>query len=110
MCSSVPRAALLSLLACLQTFVKAVNYNHLMPTRYTLEVDLKGVVGPESLENSSKKAEARKVSNSTPLYVVAAVPCGSRCCLPFAWHHEDGRVCRLSASMHHANSLQGQHA
>ena len=44
-----------------QTFVKAVNYNHLMPTRYTLDVDLKGVVGPESMENSSKKTEARKV-------------------------------------------------
>lgn len=24
-----------------QTFVKAVNYQHMMPTRYTLDVDLK---------------------------------------------------------------------
>ncbi len=51
----------------MQTFVKAVNYNHLMPTRYTLDVDLKGVVGPESLENSSKKTEARKVRRMCPL-------------------------------------------
>ena len=26
---------------CAQAFVKTVNYNHLMPTRYTLDLDLK---------------------------------------------------------------------
>eukprot|EP00877_Chromochloris_zofingiensis_P014832 jgi/Chrzof1/9602/Cz04g09100.t1 len=44
----------------LKTFVKVVNYNHIMPTRYTLDVDLKGVVTPDILENSSKRVEARK--------------------------------------------------
>jgi hypothetical protein len=45
-------------LAFLQTFVKAVNYQHLMPTRYTLEVELKGVVAPDALDNSTKRKEA----------------------------------------------------
>lgn len=46
----------------LKTFVKAVNYTHLMPTRYTLDVDLKGVVAPESLENSTKRKQANKAA------------------------------------------------
>ena len=46
----------------LQTFVKVVNYQHLMPTRYTLDVDLKGIVTQEALDNSTKRTEARKVS------------------------------------------------
>ena len=36
------------------------NYNHLMPTRYTLDVDLKGVVTPDVLDNATKKVEAQK--------------------------------------------------
>lgn len=43
-----------------QTFIKAVNYQHLLPTRYTLEVDLKGVVTPDVVDNSTKKVEANK--------------------------------------------------
>lgn len=31
-------AARLALLVCVQTFIKVVNYQHMMPTRYTLEV------------------------------------------------------------------------
>ena len=46
----------------LQCFVKTVNYQHMMPTRYALDVDLKNVVTSESLENSSKRTSARKVS------------------------------------------------
>lgn len=45
----------------MQTFIKTVNYNHMMPTRYTLDLDLKNV-GPDVLENTTKKVEARKVS------------------------------------------------
>ncbi len=45
----------------LQTFVKVVNYQHIMPTRYTLDVDLKGVVPLDAAENSTKRLEARKV-------------------------------------------------
>nr|Q02984.1 RecName: Full=Large ribosomal subunit protein eL27; AltName: Full=60S ribosomal protein L27 [Pyrobotrys stellata]CAA48289.1 ribosomal protein L27 [Pyrobotrys stellata] len=43
----------------LKTFIKTVNYNHLMPTRYTLDVDFKGVAA-EAQENPTKKVEARK--------------------------------------------------
>lgn len=45
-----------------QTFIKVANYQHIMPTRYTLDVDLKGLVTAEALESSSKRTEARKVS------------------------------------------------
>jgi large subunit ribosomal protein L27e len=44
----------------MQTFIKTVNYNHLMPTRYTLDVDFKNV-NNDVVENSTKKVEARKV-------------------------------------------------
>ena len=37
-----------------------VNYNHLMPTRYSLDVDLKATVTPDALENATKKTAARK--------------------------------------------------
>ena len=45
----------------LQTFIKTVNYNHIMPTRYTLDVDLK-FVSPDVLEDATKKVETKKVS------------------------------------------------
>jgi hypothetical protein len=38
-----------------------VNYQHLMPTRYQLDVDLKAVVTQDTLDNATKKVEARKV-------------------------------------------------
>eukprot|EP00850_Spirogloea_muscicola_P005130 SM000023S07586 [mRNA] locus=s23:184771:186133:- [translate_table: standard] len=39
----------------LKAFVKVVNYNHIMPTRYTLDVDLKNVVTMEKLDSSVRK-------------------------------------------------------
>jgi large subunit ribosomal protein L27e len=45
----------------LKTFVKVANYNHMMPTRYNLDLDLKSVVTPDVVDNSTKKVEARKV-------------------------------------------------
>jgi large subunit ribosomal protein L27e len=48
-----------------KTFTKVVNYNHIMPTRYTLDIDLKGVVTAEALENSSKRTDANKVRSSS---------------------------------------------
>lgn len=43
-------------------FVKLVNYNHLMPTRYSLDVEsFKGAVTTESLEEPSQREEAKKV-------------------------------------------------
>lgn len=53
----------------LQTFIKVVNYQHLMPTRYTLEVDLKNLVTPEALENVTKRKETRKVTLLLTCYV-----------------------------------------
>jgi large subunit ribosomal protein L27e len=44
-----------------QTFIKVVNYQHMMPTRYQLDVELKGVVSNESLENKTKKKDATAV-------------------------------------------------
>lgn len=45
-----------------KTFIKAVNYTHLMPTRYTLDVDVKGVVSPDSLESSTKRKASNKAA------------------------------------------------
>jgi large subunit ribosomal protein L27e len=46
----------------LKAFTKVVNYNHIMPTRYTLDVDLKTVVTPEKLESTASRVEARKAA------------------------------------------------
>ena len=48
-------------LSCLQTFIKVVNYQHMMPTRYTLDVDLKSAVPADVLDQEDKKDEARRV-------------------------------------------------
>jgi len=47
-------------------FIKAINYNHLMPTRYGLDVELKNIVSKENAlekgQNKRKtKEEVRKV-------------------------------------------------
>lgn len=45
-----------------QAFIKTVNYQHLMPTRYTLDVDLKSAVTAwGDVENSTAREDARKV-------------------------------------------------
>ena len=48
----------------IKSFIKVVNYNHIMPTRYTLDMDLKGVVTPDVVaagaDNVSKKVDAKK--------------------------------------------------
>ncbi|OAY37298.1 hypothetical protein MANES_11G090600v8 [Manihot esculenta] len=41
-------------------FVKLVNYQHLMSTRYTLDVDLKDVVSVDALQSKHKKVTACK--------------------------------------------------
>lgn len=42
-------------------FIKVVNYNHLMPTRYTLELEgLKGVVGHDTFKEPEARKESRK--------------------------------------------------
>ena len=44
----------------LKAFCKLVNYNHVMPTRYTLDVDFKGVVNYDNLAEPGKKRAASK--------------------------------------------------
>ncbi|XP_027170680.1 60S ribosomal protein L27-3 [Coffea eugenioides] len=41
-------------------FIKLVNYNHIMPTRYTLDVDLKDIVTGDCLQSRDKKVTAAK--------------------------------------------------
>ncbi|KAI6705711.1 hypothetical protein NL676_008673 [Syzygium grande] len=43
-----------------KAFVKLVNYRHLMPTRYALDVDLKDAVAPDSLQSKDKRVSAAK--------------------------------------------------
>merc|ERR1712199_48060 len=43
----------------MKTFVKLVNYNHLMPTRYSLDVDLKSSITPDVIDNATKRKSAR---------------------------------------------------
>lgn len=46
----------------MQTFIKTMNYTHLMPTRYNLsDVDLKKVIAGDALESAEKKLAAKKV-------------------------------------------------
>ncbi|KAH3676484.1 hypothetical protein WICPIJ_009088 [Wickerhamomyces pijperi] len=43
-------------------FVKAINYNHLLPTRYTVDIeDFKSAVSTEAIEEPSQREEAKKV-------------------------------------------------
>ncbi|KAI5120526.1 hypothetical protein M0805_004534 [Coniferiporia weirii] len=42
-------------------FIKTVNYSHLFPTRYTLELEgLKGVVSPDTFKEPSQREDAKK--------------------------------------------------
>lgn len=42
-------------------FIKTINYNHLMPTRYTLELEgLKGVVSHDTFKEVSQREDAKK--------------------------------------------------
>jgi large subunit ribosomal protein L27e len=42
-------------------FIKTINYNHLMPTRYTLELEgLKGVLTNDTFKEVSQREDAKK--------------------------------------------------
>jgi large subunit ribosomal protein L27e len=42
-------------------FIKVINYNHLMPTRYTIELEgLKGTVSHETFKEVEQRKEAKK--------------------------------------------------
>ncbi|CAO1624092.1 unnamed protein product [Parajaminaea phylloscopi] len=43
-------------------FIKVVNYNHLMPTRYALELEgLKGAVSNDTFKEPTQREDAKKV-------------------------------------------------
>ncbi|KAG4088751.1 hypothetical protein BCR32DRAFT_233307 [Anaeromyces robustus] len=42
-------------------FVKVVNFNHIMPTRYSLDVDLKQNVTLDAFKDPSQRIQTRKV-------------------------------------------------
>lgn len=45
----------------IKPFIKVINYNHLMPTRYTLELEgLKGVVSTDTFKEVSQREDAKK--------------------------------------------------
>lgn len=42
-------------------FIKVVNYNHMMPTRYTLELEgLKAVVSHDTFKEPTQREDAKK--------------------------------------------------
>ena len=43
-----------------QAFIKTVNYNHIMPTRYALDLDLKSAVTSVATETTTKRVAAGK--------------------------------------------------
>ena len=48
--------------AQLKAFIKCVNYTHLMPTRYALEVELKSVVTSDIINGSQSNPTARSTA------------------------------------------------
>jgi large subunit ribosomal protein L27e len=44
----------------IKTFVKAVNYNHMMPTRYNLDIELKTVVTSDIMKDPTQKIGAKR--------------------------------------------------
>lgn len=41
-------------------FIKVVNFNHVMPTRYNLDVELKDVVSNEAFKDPTERNTAKK--------------------------------------------------
>jgi large subunit ribosomal protein L27e len=45
----------------IKPFIKVINYNHLMPTRYTLDLEgLKGVISQDTFKEVSQREDAKK--------------------------------------------------
>ncbi|TQS37890.1 hypothetical protein Golomagni_01624 [Golovinomyces magnicellulatus] len=46
----------------IKPFIKIINYNHLMPTRYTLELEgLKNVLNLDTFKEVSQREDAKKI-------------------------------------------------
>ena len=44
----------------MKPFIKHVNFNHLMPTRYQVDLDVKKLIDEESMKDKTKLDEAKK--------------------------------------------------
>lgn len=44
----------------IKPFIKFVNYNHIMPTRYSVDIDVKSVVNSKVMANPGDRKEMRK--------------------------------------------------
>ena len=42
-------------------FIKLINYNHVMPTRYSFDLDVKSIVTNEVANDPAKRKQATKV-------------------------------------------------
>ena len=51
-------------------FIKVINYNHMMPTRYALELEqIKGTISSETFKEPSQREDAKKVMYLLSPYV-----------------------------------------
>jgi large subunit ribosomal protein L27e len=61
----------------IKPFVKCVNFNHMMPTRYVVDIDLKKVIG-DDLKTAEKRHNARskvkEVFESRYVLVLSPMP------------------------------------
>lgn len=57
----------------MQTTIKVVNYTHLMPTRYTLDVDLRTLFTNDVLKERKLQKDTSQVRQCTAL-------CLAHCC------------------------------
>jgi len=44
----------------IKPFVKYVNYNHIMPTRYSVDIDVRAVVNQQALKKDDTRKDAKK--------------------------------------------------
>jgi len=44
----------------IKPFIKMVNYNHFMPTRYLMDLDLKGIVVKQAVTDAGRRRKVRK--------------------------------------------------
>ncbi|EFC43857.1 predicted protein [Naegleria gruberi] len=60
----------------LTVFIKSVNYQHMMPTRHTLDMDFKGLIADKTSEDATQKKEAKKAIKKKfeAKYLKGAVP------------------------------------
>jgi hypothetical protein len=82
----------------IKPFLKCVNYNHVMPTRYALDVELKSIVtsdvvsgsNPTARQNSRKEVKKILEDKHAQHCAQAALPCGPTMRPRWARQGQDG--------------------